>query len=114
MYPWDDADDVTDLQLRYPYFDRAEPLPFPVRGSYSDRQAHVTQSVQYAWPHSMGEIVTVVAEAGLRIDFLHEFPFVFYQMLPFLEQRDGAWWLPAGWPGELPLSFSLKATKPAP
>ncbi len=103
-----------DLRLLYPYFDRSDPLPFPVRGSYADRDAHVSLTVQYAWPHSMGEVVTVLAEAGLRIDFLHEFPFLFYPMLPFLERReDGTWWLPAAFPGELPLSFSLKATKPA-
>lgn len=113
LYPWDDGEDAKDLRLLYPYFDRPDPLPFPVRGSYADRDAHVTQSVQYAWPHSMGEIVTAVAEAGLRIDFLHEFPFVYYPMLPFLERReDGTWWLPSTWPGELPLSFSLRATKP--
>ena len=113
LYPWDDGDDAKDLRLLYPYFDRPDPLPFPVRGSYADREAHVSQTVQYAWSHSMGEIVTAIAETGLRIDFLHEFPFLFYPMLPFLERRDdGTWWLPAAWPGELPLSFSLKATKP--
>jgi SAM-dependent methyltransferase len=113
LYPWDDGDDATDLRLRHPYFERADPLPFPVRGSYADRAARVTQTVQYSWPHSMGEIVTAIAAAGLRIDFLHEFPFLFFPMLPFLERRaDGHWWLPAGRPGELPLSFSLKATKP--
>jgi SAM-dependent methyltransferase len=112
LYAWDDADGVTELRLRFPYFERPEPLAFPVRGSYADRDAQVTQPVEYAWPHSMGEIITPLAEAGLRIDFLHEFPFLFFQSLPFLEQRDGAWWLPAGWSGELPLSFSLRATKP--
>ena len=28
---------------------------------------------EYGWQHTLGEIVTVVASAGLRIDFLHEF-----------------------------------------
>ncbi len=113
LYAWDDAEDITEFRLRYPYFERSHPLAFSVRGSYADREAQVAQPVEYAWPHSMGEIVTAVAEAGLRIDFLHEFPFLFYPMLPFLEHREGAWWLPAGQPGELPLSFSMKATKPA-
>lgn len=114
LYPWDDSDDAKDLKLLYPYFDRGEPLPFPVRGSYADRDAHVSQTTQYAWSHSMGEIVTAVAQAGLRIEFLHEFPYLFYPMLPFLERRDdGTWRLPSSWPGELPLSFSLKAAKPA-
>jgi len=34
-------------------------------------------------------------------------------MLPVLEQReDGNWWLPRGLEGELPLMFTLRATRP--
>jgi hypothetical protein len=55
--------------------------------------------------------VTSLTEAGLRIEFLNEFPFVEWPV-PFLEEReDGTWRLPEGHP-ELPLFFSLKATKP--
>jgi len=51
-------------------------------------------------------------DAGLRIDFLHEFPFCLWR-LDFLQERDdGRFYLPDGTPGELPISFSLKATKP--
>lgn len=111
---WDDSEDIEELRLAYPYFERSEPLEFPTKGSYADRSARVEQPVEYAWIHSLGEIVSAIAEAGLRIEFLHEFPFSFYQGLPFLEQREGnTWWLPGAWRGELPLSFSLKATKPA-
>jgi hypothetical protein len=89
-------------------------MGFPVRGSYADRTAQVRQPVEYAWSYSLGGVVTALAEAGLRIDALREFPFVFYQALPFLEPAgDGTWRLPTSWPGELPLSFSVKATKPA-
>jgi len=110
---WDDRDDIRELRLAYPYFERSEPLEFPTKGSYADRDARVEQPVEYAWTHSLGEIVSTVAAAGLRIDFLHEFPFLFYQGLPFLEPgEDRTWRLPVHWPGELPLSFSLKATKP--
>ncbi len=112
---WDDRDDLRELRLAYPYFERTKPLEFPTKGkgSYADRDARVEQPVEYEWPHSLGEIISAVAGAGLRIDFLHEFPFSFYQGLPFLEPHEGdTWRLPAGWPGELPLSFSLKATKP--
>ena len=109
---WDDTEGTTELRLAYPYFERSEPLEFPTKGSYADRSARVEQPVEYAWTHSLGEIVSAVAGAGLRIEFLHEFPSSFYQGLPFLEQReDRTWWLPGAWRGELPLTFSLKATK---
>jgi len=101
-----------ELRLRYPYFSRAEPLAFEVQDSYADRTAAVRSPVEYGWPHGLGEIVSALAAAGLRIDFLHEFPFVEWAV-PFLEARDdGTWRLPTGQEGELPLFFSLRATKP--
>lgn len=110
MWAFDDTEDVTGLRLKYPYFPREDPLAFPTKGSYADPSAHVEQPVEYSWVHSMGEIVTALAEAGLRIEFLHEFPFVEWPV-PFLEERaDGKWWLPEDQEGELPLFFSLRAT----
>jgi SAM-dependent methyltransferase len=115
MWAFDDDDGVTDLRLRYPYWSRPEPLRFRVRGSYADPFAKVEQEYEYSWTHGLGEVVTAVAKAGLRIEFLHEFPFVDWPV-PFLERSDdGMWRLPAGkyGDGELPLFFSLRASKPA-
>jgi SAM-dependent methyltransferase len=103
--------DDNELVFRHSYFG-GEPLAFPTEGSYADRTAEVREPMEYGWNHGLGEIVTLLIEAGLRIDFLHELPFVDWPV-PFLEQReDGTWRLPEGQP-ELPLFFSLKATKPA-
>jgi hypothetical protein len=63
----------------------------------------------------MGEIVTGLVEAGLRIEFLHEFPFTVFRAMPYMVQSSddsGTWRLPEPWDGKLPLLFSLKATKP--
>lgn len=109
---FDDDEGVTELRLRYPYFARPEPLEFPVKGSYADRSADVKQPVEYSWVHSLGEVVTAIAAAGLRIEFLHEFPEAPWPV-PFLKQDpDGEWRLPPEQAGEIPLAFSLKATKP--
>ncbi len=78
-----------------PYFPRPRPLVVPVRGSHAHRTAKVRQSVEYGWVHSMGEIVSAVAGAGLRIEFLHDFPLVEWPV-PFLVRHDdGIWRLPA-------------------
>ena len=111
VWPFDDSDGATDLRVVFPYFAREAPLPFKVRGSYADPEAQVEQTVEYCWPHSLGEVVTVLASAGLRIEFLYEWPFLVWP-LPFLvEHPDRTWRLPAGMAGEIPLTFSLKATK---
>ncbi len=78
---------MTDLRLRFPYFSHVDPLVFETQGSYADRSASVAQKVEYGWNHGMGEVVTALAGAGLRIDFLHEFPFAewpvsFLQLAP--------------------------------
>jgi len=103
--------DVLDLPVRFPYFARETPLPFPVQGSYADPEAQVEQTVEYCWPHGIGEIVTALASAGLRIDFLHEWPFLFWSMPFLVEHPDRTWRLPAEMSGEIPLTFSLRATK---
>jgi SAM-dependent methyltransferase len=111
-----DDGDATSPTLLYPYFPSPEPLACPVEGSYADPDAKVEQPVEYGWSHSIGEIVTVLAEAGLRIEFLHEFSFTPFRAMRFLvESQDGSrtWHLPEPWDGKLPLMFSLKATKPA-
>jgi SAM-dependent methyltransferase len=109
---FNDDDGVTELKLRYPYFSQAEPLAFRTKGSYADRTARVVQEYEYSWNHGLGEIVSALAGAGLRIEFLHEFPFNEWPVSFLRPTADGTYRLPAEDDGRLPLSFSLKALKP--
>ncbi len=102
-----------ELRLAYPYWSHLEPLRFDVKGSYADRDAPTAGLVEYGWDHSLGEIVTALIDAGLRIDFLHEFDFVEWPLGFLVESPDGRYRLPPGVPGQLPLFFSLRARKPA-
>lgn len=102
-----------ELRLAYPYWEHPEPLTFPVHGSYADPTATVAATAEHGWDHGLGEIVTALIEAGLRIESLREYPWVEWA-LPFLvEGPDGRFRLPEGTKGELPLFFSIRATKPA-
>lgn len=106
------SDDGRDsaLKLGGAYFARNEPLTLPVRGSYANPDAQITSTKKHLWPHSMGEVITSLAGAGLHVDFLHEFPWS-DRPYPFLEQADERTWVfPEAAQGELPLFFSLKAT----
>jgi hypothetical protein len=71
----------------------------------------VEQSVGYSWGHTLGEIMTVLAEAGLRIQFLHEFPFAEWSYPFLIAHDDGTWRLPDDQEGKIPLFFSLRAIK---
>ena len=101
-----------ELRLAYPYWSHAEPISSEVKGSYADREAPTDGLIEYGWDHSLGEIVTSLADAGLRLEFLHEFDFVRWPVDFLVQGRDGRWRLPDGSKGGLPLFFSLKATKP--
>ena len=103
-----------ELRLAYPYWEHAEPMAFAVHGSYADPGADVRTPTEYGWDHGLGEIVTALIDAGLRIEALREYPFNLWR-LDFLERgADGRWRMPGELDGRLPLSFSLRATKPLP
>jgi SAM-dependent methyltransferase len=100
-----------ELRLRYPYWEHAEPLTFAVKGSYADPDADVGEHIEHGWDHGLGEIVTALIEAGLRIERLVEHPFLEWKVDYLVEAEDGRYVMPPG-AGDLPLMFSLLATRP--
>ena len=105
-----------ELRLRYPYWEHGDPLIFDVHGSYADPNADLgAEHQEHGWDHGLGEIVTALIDAGLRIDKLIEYPFLEWKVDFLVEEEPGndRWVLPPGTSGELPLMFSLMASKPA-
>ncbi|WP_416841029.1 class I SAM-dependent methyltransferase [Haloferax sp. DFSO52] len=67
----------------------------------------------FEWEHTTGEIVTALVDAGLEIEFVHEFPKLCYERFPTLVEGDDGWWrFPIGDP-EIPMTLSIRATKRA-
>ena len=95
-----------------PYFQR-EPLLLDDHRDYADETARLQNSRTSQWVHPLGETVTALIDAGLRIDKLIEHPFLDWKVDFLVEDEAGKWRLPTGTAGELPLMFSLLATKPA-
>jgi len=105
-----DENDAAGLQVAYPYFPQAAPEACPCVGSYATgADLHYTA---YEWSHSLGEIVNAVLGAGLRLEFLHEFPYAAYRCLPFMVQGPDGWWRLTDHQHSVPFLFSLKAIKP--
>jgi hypothetical protein len=89
----------------------AEPLTWEDAGTYADPDAATTHNRSFEWQHPISEVVSAVLAQGLHLDLLHEHPFTVFQRWPFLERRDdGTYWMPEDRP-ELPLMYTLKATK---
>jgi SAM-dependent methyltransferase len=97
---WDETGSSSSDAIRGNYFDK-QVWQFDSIGDYTDPELEVPVE-SYEWHWTMGEIVTALCEAGLRIAFLHEFPQYFYNgYTPYDVENDQT---------ELyPCTFSLKA-----
>ena len=109
IWVFDDSKDITELKVSHSYFHDSEPTRWESDGDYADRNA-VVKSPSYEWTHSLSDVINALIEAGLKIDFLHEFPVSGWRQLPMMQENKDGWWRLEG--DKLPLSFSIKATKP--
>lgn len=103
-----------DLHLRYPYFEHEAPTEWDDDQSYVATAAPLQASTTYEWNHGLGEIVTALIEHGLRIDQLVEHDSVPWEALPgqMTLRADGEWLLTER-SGSVPLTYTLRASKPA-
>lgn len=92
------------------YFDdqpTVEDFPY----TYTDGPA-LKHTKQVQFQHGIGQIVTALANEGLRIDLLNEHDFDAFRRFESLEAHGGQYRFPAG-RGRVPMMFSLRATRPA-
>jgi len=66
----------------------------------------------YEWSHSVSEIINSLINAGLQIEYIHEFPFGFFPKHPDMKKKKDGFWYFQTIKQEIPLMFSLKAKKP--
>ena len=82
-------------------------LPVPTRTSTPPTVNN--RSVE--WQHPLGDVVSALAGAGLRIDFLHEHDMTMFQRFAALRRNaDGYYRFPGDRP-RIPLMYSLKASR---
>lgn len=99
-----------DLRVEYTYFEEVEPFVDVCDRTYTDGDGRLQHDTTYEWNHSIGETVSAVLKAGLRLDLLNEHDWTVYPRFPWLvESSDGRWHTPPGHP-RVPLSFTLLAT----
>ncbi len=90
---------------------RREQAAFEPR-DYADPSAQLENATTHQFLHPLGEVVTALIEAGLRLDWLHEHDGLVWRMFACqVEDEAGLFrWPDKPW---LPLSYSLRATRPA-
>lgn len=109
--PFHHESTAEELRVAHPYFN-AEAITADGDGSYAGWDFGLEHRRSHGFSHPLGEIVTALVDAGLEIEFVHEFPWSFFQRLDAMEaDEDERWWLP-GLEYDLPFTFSLKARMP--
>jgi SAM-dependent methyltransferase len=112
FHPFSDVFADETLEVAYPYW-HTGPQAFEDEGTYADLEAKTARRRTFEWSHGLGDVVTAVVDAGLRLELLREHPYTLFARWPFLERGEGGTYrLPAGVPA-LPLMYSLRALKPA-
>lgn len=94
------------------YFFDPEPEQYQRKGSYATEAEGEEARTYYIWNHDLGEIINSLINAGLQIEFLHEFPFAARAKFPFMVQGEDGWWRLPERHGTIPFLFSLQARKP--
>ncbi|MFX1454403.1 MAG: class I SAM-dependent methyltransferase [Promethearchaeota archaeon] len=105
-----ETEDIKDLQVNCDYFHDPKPMEFTANGSYGSN-VKIDPKKEYEWNHSMSDIVNSLIEAGLKINFLNEYPFTVWKQFPFVERGDDGYYHLKNQKAEVPLLFTLKAEK---
>ncbi len=99
-----------DFKIQYKYFDKGAALE-DSPGTYADWNADIKGDT-YMWSHTMSDVINSLIEEGLKIQYIHEFPFTIYDQFPgFMRKNKQGQYVFKKKSIEIPLLFSLKTIK---
>jgi 2-polyprenyl-3-methyl-5-hydroxy-6-metoxy-1,4-benzoquinol methylase len=106
-------DERTDdlLVVRYPYFNTAEPQFVTSSNSYEDPSVQLEAPQRYVWNHGLGEVVTALIDAGMRITKLVEHDESEWMALPSMVPTSGGRYALPPDRERIPLMYTLIAEK---
>lgn len=111
FHPFADIlDEDTGTTVAFDYFDRT-PQEWNEPGTYTDGGGETRSNRSIEFLHGVGDVVSAVVTAGLRLEFLHEHDHTLFPRYRNLEKDGQIFRLPEGRP-RVPLMYSLRATRP--
>ena len=114
---WAGVEGVVSLQEQerlepcFSYFTSGKPLKFTGDPTYTEGGEVPKHDESYEWEYPLQDVVCFLISHGLRIEFLHEFPFSCYRQFPNMKKGDDGYWHFRDESIRIPLLFSMKATK---
>jgi ubiquinone/menaquinone biosynthesis C-methylase UbiE len=99
-----------DFKMTYKYFQKG-PFVDDSPGTYADWNAPIKGDT-YLWNYTLSDVINALIGVGLKIQFVHEFPYTLYDQFPgLMEKNDKGQYVLKDKTVEIPLLFSLKAIK---
>ncbi len=99
-----------DFKLAFKYFERGPDID-DSDGTYTDWSAKI-KGCTYVWSYTIGDVVNSLINEGLKIKFIHEFPYTMYDQFPGLMKKNSkGQYVLKDKHIEIPLLFSLMASK---
>jgi len=95
----------------YSYFNRGVP-DIEQEGTYTEN-AGDEQYTLMCWSHSLSEVINALLQAGLVLEFFHEFAFSPYNCFAGLEAQANGRYVLKHQGQQVPLVYSISARKPA-
>ena len=99
----------TPPKLAYPYLNK-DVIYEEYSGTYTNSDAAIL-SKEYGWNHGLGEVVSALTNAGLQIEFLHEFEKSPYNSFPEMDKTEDGMFILKENQRMFPLLYSIRATK---
>jgi SAM-dependent methyltransferase len=100
------------LAIEYPYFEAAGAVAFDEPGTYVTTDAEFEHTLTWSWNHGLGEIVTAVMDAGMRLTMLEEHLSIPWRPLgQGMDQGGDGEWRIADRPLRVPLTYTLQAVR---
>jgi SAM-dependent methyltransferase len=99
------------FKVGFNYFSEGKPVFFEDEGAYADPSADLKNQGCYEWDHPMSEIINALINVKLELEFLHEFPYTFFNLHPDMKERNDGYWEFANYEFTVPMMFSIKAHK---
>ncbi len=94
------------LEVKYPYFSNSYDTSSVIGGYASDAK----EATNHFWSHKTSDIISALANAGLMIEFFHEFDSLFWNNGQMKEMLKGMYQY-EDFKDKLPFSYSIKARK---
>jgi SAM-dependent methyltransferase len=99
-----------DLTLRHDYLGGRGPVERDATRTYTDGPALSSATVAYEWMHGVGDVVSALAGAGLRVDLVRETSELPWPRWSSMTRTESGWFVLPDSEPRIPLLYAIRAS----